>query len=109
MPTPDMIQDALARKALSKNQRALLNALVAVAPDWLNVAQLADRAGLSRSKAPGILGGLGMRFARTLGWPRQKGVRPTRFVFEHRDFEGVRQYRATTALCEAFAATQKRQ
>jgi hypothetical protein len=104
-----MIQDALDRKPLSKNQWALLKALVAAAPNWLDVDQLADRAGLDRSKPPGILGGLGLRFATAPGWPRQKGVRPTRFVIEHRDFEGVRQYRATTALCEAVAASQNRQ
>jgi hypothetical protein len=93
--TVDLVRRALLRRPLHPNQRAVIGALYNAA-DWVSGPDIAAQNAIPETSIPGIMGGLGLRFSGTRGWPRRNiHGRPSRLVIEKERRNGVNYYRAT--------------
>jgi hypothetical protein len=94
--SPDVIERALTRIPLSKNQAAVLRAVVEVTPGWITTVELAERTKRTRQELSGVWGALGRRAAGTKGWP--KGGQAVEADWDHDN--RLWRYRAVPALCQ---------
>jgi hypothetical protein len=94
--SPEVIELGLTRIPLSKNQRAVLRAVIEASPDWISSAELAKATGLSRSELSGVWGALGRRASGTKGWPERGEAVESEWDPDKR----MKRYRAVPALCQ---------
>jgi hypothetical protein len=92
----EVIELALTRIPLSKNQVAVLRAVVEVSPGWISTVELAQRTGLTRQELSGVWGALGRRAAGTKGWPKGGQAVESDWDRDNR----LWRYRAVPALCQ---------
>jgi len=90
--TADLIKRAILRKPLSPAQRAIFQTLYRAGDGWASLAQLEELPEVGRGGCPGVFGGIGLRFEKTRGWPRNAG-RARDLVFEVERREDGRWYR----------------
>jgi hypothetical protein len=64
-----VIEKALTRISLSKNQRTVLAIAAKAGEAGIYTNDLANKAGITRNQLTGVLGSLGRRIANTPGWP----------------------------------------
>ena len=103
--TADMVYRALVAPPLNVNQRRIIDAVVEASPGKVDIASLQARLPGVRNIG-GVIGGLGLRFKGTRGWPRRRdtGIRPSRHVLirERDPNSHVTTYRASPELVQAW-------
>jgi hypothetical protein len=98
--SPEVVERALTRIPLSKNQRAVLKAVVEASPGWISTVELAGATGLTRQELSGVWGALGRRVANTEGWPPNGQAIESDWDHDN----SLWRYRALSALCEIVKA-----
>jgi hypothetical protein len=92
--TAELLRKAFVRKAMHENQKAVIGAVYR-SRDWISKEDLSTEAGIDETSIPGIIGGLGLRFSATRGWPKRKHWgRPSRLVIDMERRDGTVYYRA---------------
>lgn len=92
--TADLVKRAILRKPLHENQKAVIGAVYR-SRDWISKQDISAQTGLEETSINGIIGGLGLRFSTTRGWPKRKHWgRPSRLVIEREKRDGSVYYRA---------------
>ena len=92
--TAELIRKALAKKPVNDRQKAVIGAVYR-SPDWISKADISAQTGIDEASVNGVIGGLGLRFSTTRGWPKRAHYgRPSRLVIEQEKRDGAIYYRA---------------